>query len=245
MLVRIWRKGNPPTLLARMWIGATTMENNMEIPQKTENRTTMWSSSHFWAHIKEKKNTNLKEYVHPSVLRAILWSGSMEENSTPILVSLGRLELNFCEHLTPSCKTACCHENTRKYIIFQKSQLSNTDDLVSSLHQLLKSLQTFVSGSSVSLAYLTLVQFLLWLLRTIGLPRWHSGKESACQWKRHKRCGFDPWVGKIPWSRKWQLTPVFLPGKFNGQWSLEGYSLWSHKELDRTEHTHKHENHGE
>jgi len=130
-------------------------------------------------------------------------------------------------------------------LFFQKSQLSNTDDLVSSLHQLLKSLQTFVSGSSVSLAYLTLVQFLLWLLRTIGLPRWHSGKESACQWKRHKRCGFDPWVGKIPWSRKRQLIPVFLPGKFNGQWSLEGYSLWSHKELDRTEHTHKHENHGE
>ena len=30
---------------------------------------------------------------------------------------------------------------------------------------------------------------------------------------RHKRCGFDPWVGKIPWSRKWQPTPVFLPGK--------------------------------
>ena len=123
MLVRIWRKGNPPTLLARMWIGATTMENNMEIPQKTENRTTMWSSSHFWAHIKEKKNTNLKEYVHPSVLRAILWSGNMEENSTPILVSLGRLELNFCEHLTPSCKTACCHENTRKYTFLSKKPI--------------------------------------------------------------------------------------------------------------------------
>ena len=40
-------------------------------------------------------------------------------------------------------------------------------------------------------------------------------------------------VGKIPWSRKWQPTPVFLPIKFNGQRSLEGYSLWGHKESDR------------
>ena len=35
-----------------------------------------------------------------------------------------------------------------------------------------------------------------------------------------KKCGFHPWVGKIPWSRKWQPTPVFLPGKFLGQKSL-------------------------
>jgi len=49
-----------------------------------------------------------------------------------------------------------------------------------------------------------------------GLPRWHSDKESACQFRRHKRLGCDPWVGKIPWSRKWQLTPVFLPEKVHG-----------------------------
>jgi len=45
----------------------------------------------------------------------------------------------------------------------------------------------------------------------VCIPRWRSGKESACQCRR---CGFDPWVGKIPWRRKWQPTPVFLPGKF-------------------------------
>ena len=50
--------------------------------------------------------------------------------------------------------------------------------------------------------------------------------------------GFDPWVGKIPWRRKWQPTPVFLPGKSHGQRSLTGYSPWSHKELDMTEPTH-------
>ena len=40
---------------------------------------------------------------------------------------------------------------------------------------------------------------------------------------------FDPWVGKIPWRRKWQPTPVFLSGKSHGQRSLAGYSSWIHK----------------
>ena len=46
---------------------------------------------------------------------------------------------------------------------------------------------------------------------------------------------FDPWVGNIPWRRKWQPTPVFLPGEFNGQRSLVGYSPWDSKESDTTE----------
>ena len=50
------------------------------------------------------------------------------------------------------------------------------------------------------------------------------------------RHGFDPWVGKIPWRRKWQPTPVFLPGESHGQRSLVGYSLWGCKELDLTKH---------
>ena len=57
-----------------------------------------------------------------------------------------------------------------------------------------------------------------------GIPRWCSGKESACRWRRHKRHRFHPWVGKIPWSRKWEPTPVFLPEEFHGQRSLVGYS---------------------
>ena len=43
--------------------------------------------------------------------------------------------------------------------------------------------------------------------------------------------GFHPWVGKIPWRRKWQPTPVFLPGKSRGQRSLVGYSPWGHKRI--------------
>ena len=50
--------------------------------------------------------------------------------------------------------------------------------------------------------------------------------------KRHR---FSPWVRKIPWNRKWQLTLVFLPGESHGQRSLAGYSPWSHKESDMTE----------
>ena len=46
----------------------------------------------------------------------------------------------------------------------------------------------------------------------------------------------ETWVGKIPWRRKWQPTPVFLPGKFHGQRSLAAYSPWGHKESDATEH---------
>ena len=56
--------------------------------------------------------------------------------------------------------------------------------------------------------------------------------------KIHLRCRrhvFDPWVGNIPWRRKWQLAPVFLPGKFYGQRSLVGYSPQGHKQSDTTE----------
>ena len=57
-----------------------------------------------------------------------------------------------------------------------------------------------------------------------------SSKESACQCKGH---GFDPWVEKIPWRRKWQPTPIFLPGKSLGQRGLV-YHPWGHKESDTT-----------
>ena len=64
-----------------------------------------------------------------------------------------------------------------------------------------------------------------------GLPWWLSDKESACQ---SRRCGFNPWVETIHWRRKWQPTPVFLPGEFHGQRSLAGYSPWVRKEWGTT-----------
>ena len=51
-------------------------------------------------------------------------------------------------------------------------------------------------------------------------PGGASGKEPTCQCRKHRRCGFTPWVRKIPWRRKWQPTPVFLPGKSHGWGSL-------------------------
>ena len=71
-----------------------------------------------------------------------------------------------------------------------------------------------------------------------GFPGGISGKELACLCRRHKRHGFNPWVGKIPWRRALQPTPVFLPGE--SPWTEETgglYSQWGHKESDMTEVT--------
>ena len=69
---------------------------------------------------------------------------------------------------------------------------------------------------------------------TLGLvPDGSAGKESACS---VGDTDFDTWVRKIPWRRKWQPTPVFLPGKSHVQRSLAGYSPRGCKESDMTEH---------
>ena len=73
-----------------------------------------------------------------------------------------------------------------------------------------------------------------------AFSRWRSGKESGYQCRRCKRHRFDPWVRKIPCSRKWQPTPVFLPGEPHRQSSLAGDSPWGHKELDATAPTNAH-----
>ena len=67
---------------------------------------------------------------------------------------------------------------------------------------------------------------------TTGLL-WWLRRYSVCL--QCGRPGFDPWVRKIPWRRKWQSTPVLLPGKSHGQRSLVGYSPWGRKESGMTE----------
>ena len=62
-------------------------------------------------------------------------------------------------------------------------------------------------------------------------PGGASGKEPTCQCRRCKRLGFNPWVRKIPWRRKWQPTPVFLPGESHGQRSPVGYSARGCKKI--------------
>ena len=69
-----------------------------------------------------------------------------------------------------------------------------------------------------------------------GFTGGSNDKEHACQsCRRCKRGRFHPWVRMIPWRRKWQLTPVFLPGEFHGQRNLVGYSPWGGKESDTTD----------
>ena len=82
----------------------------------------------------------------------------------------------------------------------------------------------FSSSSSLS--------FFLSILK--GFSGGARGKEPTHQCKRR---GFSPWVGKIPWRRAWQPSPVFLLGEPLRQRSLVGYSPWGHKESDMTEAT--------
>ena len=71
-------------------------------------------------------------------------------------------------------------------------------------------------------------------MRDLASPGGARGTEPTCQCRRRRRRGFDPWIGKIPWRRAWQPTPVFLPGESHGQRSLAGYSPQGSKESDTT-----------
>ena len=70
---------------------------------------------------------------------------------------------------------------------------------------------------------------------TLWLP-WWLRRQSVCL--QYGRPRFDPWVGKILWRRKWQPTPVPLPGKSHGQRRLVCYSPRGYKESDMTERLH-------
>ena len=70
--------------------------------------------------------------------------------------------------------------------------------------------------------------YILW-----GFPGGPVVKNPQC--RRCRRQVFNPWVRKIPWSRKWQPAPIGFPGKFHGERNLAGYSTWGHTESDTTE----------
>ena len=106
-----------------------------------------------------------------------------------------------------------------------------------SLLFLCSNLCAFLNMVQISILNIMCFGIFLWVLCAWGLPRWLSGEEAAYQCGSHRRCRFDPWVGKIPWRRKWQPTPVFLPGKSHGQRSLVSSCPWGHKKSDMTAHT--------
>ena len=68
----------------------------------------------------------------------------------------------------------------------------------------------------------------------VGFPGGSVVKNSPTN-AGHRSRGFSPWVGKIPWRRKWKPTPTLLPGKCRGQRSLAGYGPWGHKDSDTSE----------
>ena len=73
--------------------------------------------------------------------------------------------------------------------------------------------------------------FLNYDIAHVGLPVGLSGKESVCQGRREtQETWVQPWGGHVHWRRKWQPTPVFLPGKSHGQRGLVDYSPWGCKE---------------
>ena len=84
-------------------------------------------------------------------------------------------------------------------------------------------------GTGVKNFFFFQILFLLHYLR--GFPGGSAGRDSTC----NVGDSVSPWVGKIPWRRECQPTPVFLPGAFHGQRSLVGCSPWGHKELGTTE----------
>ena len=66
---------------------------------------------------------------------------------------------------------------------------------------------------------------------------WSSDKGPICKWMRFKRCWFDPWVGKIPWRRKWQTHSSICAWKIPWAEESGGYSPWGHKESEMTEYS--------
>ena len=105
----------------------------------------------------------------------------------------------------------------------------------SSFHGILQAriLEWLAKGLNLHFLCLLHCRWTLYLLNYLGspvsrystgekeLPRCLSDEGSTCQCRR---CGFDPWVRKVSWRKKWQPTPIFFPGKSHRQRSLEGYS---------------------
>ena len=84
---------------------------------------------------------------------------------------------------------------------------------------------------------------LCWFILSHWLSWWLSGKEFSNEFFHCRGFGFNPWVGKIPWRRKWQPIPIFLLGKPHGQRRLVSYGPWGCKESDVTYQLNHHHHH--
>ena len=91
---------------------------------------------------------------------------------------------------------------------------------------LLISLHCFLFNSSTLESFVNILKYFMHWVSQVALV---VKNPSASAGDTRDIYGFDPWVGKIPWRRKWQPTPVFLHGKSHGLRSLEGYSPEGHR----------------
>ena len=107
--------------------------------------------------------------------------------------------------------------------------ITNSVDMsLSKLWEMVKNRESWYAAVHVVTKSWTQLGDLTSTNKALGLPRWINGKESICQCQRGR---LSPWVQKFPWRRKWQPTPVFLPGKSPGQRRLAGYSSWAYKRV--------------
>ena len=128
-----------------------------------------------------------------------------------------------------------CTTETPAYFNKRQRWYPGWNNIWSPSHSLSQKCLCAALVSIVSQIYSRECQFLSHVQRLETFPGGTSGEETACQRRRCKRCGFDPWVGKIHWRRAWKPTPQFLPpGESYGQRSLVIYSPQSHKEPDTT-----------
>ena len=106
-------------------------------------------------------------------------------------------------------------------------QIGGKEDLQSITELWTRSFMGFDNWVKPQLQRLPFIWTWTLVIRYQGFPGGTVSKESACQCRRHKGCRFDPWVGKSPWSKKWQPIPVFFPGKFHGQkaWQPTAYGV--------------------
>ena len=127
-------------------------------------------------------------------------------------------------------ETGCEGRNSKKHI--KKSlYVSQSNNNYSNSDTFFRKFVKTRNDKLIKLSYLSFVISSNLLLRCmldfLGFP---GGSCLQC-----RRPGFSSWIGKIPWKRAWQPTPVFLPGESHGQRNLAGYSPWGCKELDMTE----------
>ena len=195
MLERGYRRGNRPTLLVGMYNGAATMKNSLDVTYKVKQRLTTWSCIPTPGHISGETPIWKDACI-------IMFNG---QDMEAMSMSTDRgMDLCVCVYIY--IYILLSHKNDWKHA---------TDTFATTCMDL-----EIIRLRGLSQRKTNITSYHLY---DGGFPGGASSEEPTCWCRRHKRWGFDPWVGKIPWRRAWQPTAVFLPRESHGQRSLVGY----------------------